>query len=71
MMHGNMMALAVVHSKNVTLKDFSWDFGVPTVTEMTVTDMGTEDGKEQWPGYDDRLTPPVCEKRGDRGGEGI
>ena len=30
MMHGNMMALAVVHSKNVTLKNFSWDFGVPT-----------------------------------------
>ena len=46
MMHGNMMALAVVHSKNVTLKDFSWDFGVPTVTEMTVTGMGTEDGKD-------------------------
>ena len=24
---------------------------------------GTEDGKEQWPGYDDRLASPVCEKR--------
>ena len=53
MMHGNMMALAVVHSKNVTLKNFSWDFGVPTVTEMTVTGMGTEDGKE----YTDFLIP--------------
>lgn len=45
MMHGNMMALAVVRSQNVTLHDFSWDFGVPTVSEMTVTGMGTEDGK--------------------------
>ena len=53
MMHGNMMALAVVHSKNVTLKNFSWDFGVPTVTEMTVSGMGTEDGKE----YTDFLIP--------------
>lgn len=53
MMHGNMMALAVVHSRNVTLKNFSWDFGVPTVTEMTVSGMGTEDGKE----YTDFLIP--------------
>ena len=37
MMHGNMMALAVVKSKNITLKDFAWDFAVPTVVEMTVT----------------------------------
>ena len=37
MMHGNMMALAVAHSENITLHDFSWDFAVPTVTEMTVT----------------------------------
>lgn len=53
MMHGNMMALAVVDSQNVTLKDFSWDFGVPTVTELTVTGMGEEDGKE----YTDFLIP--------------
>ena len=39
MMHGNMMALAVVKSKNITLKNFSWDFAVPTVVEMTVTDV--------------------------------
>ena len=41
MMHGNMMALAVVKSENITLKDFAWDFAVPTVTELTVTDSGS------------------------------
>ena len=41
MMHGNMMALAVVKSENITLKDFSWDFAVPTVTELTVTESGS------------------------------
>lgn len=46
MMHGNIMALAVVRSKNITLQNFSWDFAVPTVSEMTVLDMGTIDGKE-------------------------
>lgn len=46
MMHGNMMALAVVHSENITLQNFSWDFAVPTVSEMTITGMGTEDGKQ-------------------------
>ena len=43
MMHGNMMALAVVKSKNITLKDLSWDFAVPTVTEMTVLAMGQDE----------------------------
>ncbi len=53
-MHGNMMALAVVRSKNITLEDFSWDFGVPTVSEMTVEETGTgEDGKP----YTDFLIP--------------
>lgn len=47
MMHGNMMALAVVRSRNITLQDFSWDFAVPTVSEMTVTGMGsTQEGKD-------------------------
>ena len=41
MMHGNMMALAVVKSENIVLKDFAWDFAVPTVTEMTVTATGS------------------------------
>lgn len=45
MMHGNMMALAVVNSSNVTLEDFSWDFAVPTVSEMTIINMGEEEGK--------------------------
>lgn len=46
MMHGNMMALAVVDSRNVTLQNFSWDFAVPTVSEMTITELGTEGGKQ-------------------------
>ncbi|WP_044296133.1 InlB B-repeat-containing protein [Robinsoniella peoriensis] len=46
MMHGNMMAIAVVNSENVTLQNFSWDFAVPTVSEMTITGMGTKEGKQ-------------------------
>lgn len=34
--HGDIMAVAVVHSENITLKNFSWDFAEPTVTQMTV-----------------------------------
>ncbi len=41
MMHGNMMALAVVKSENIVLRDFAWDFAVPTVTELTVTASGS------------------------------
>ena len=41
MMHGNMMALAVVHSENIVLRNFAWDFAVPTVTELTVTASGS------------------------------
>lgn len=56
-MHGDMMALAVVRSKNVTLHDFSWDFAVPTVAEMTAVDLGTtEDGKA----YTDFWIPACC-----------
>lgn len=46
MMHGNMMALAVAKSENITLHDFSWDFEVPTVSEMTVTGMGKDGGND-------------------------
>ena len=42
MMHGDMMALAVVKSENVTLHNFSWDFAVPTVSEMNVVGMGND-----------------------------
>ena len=41
MMHGDMMALAVVKSENITLKNFAWDFAVPTVREVTVTESGS------------------------------
>lgn len=40
LMHGNMMALAVVRSKQITLRAFAWDFAVPTVSEMTVAGFG-------------------------------
>lgn len=51
MFHGNMMALAVVNSKNVILEDFSWDFGVPTISEMTVTGTGTASGGKPYTDY--------------------
>lgn len=44
-MHGNMMALAVVNSENVILENFSWDFEVPTTSEMTVVNIGEENGE--------------------------
>ena len=44
MMHGNMMALAVAHSEDVELKNFAWDFAVPTVSEMTVLQVGQQNG---------------------------
>ncbi len=50
-MHGNMMALAVVNSKNVTLENFSWDFGVPTVSEMTVEEIGTTEDQKPYTDY--------------------
>lgn len=46
MMHGNMMALAVVKSENIVLQNFSWDFAVPTVSEMTIMNMGSENGRD-------------------------
>lgn len=39
-LHGDMMALAVVHSENIVLKNFSWDFESPTVSQMTVKSAG-------------------------------
>lgn len=55
-LHGNMMALAVVNSKNITLENFAWDFAVPTVSEMTITKFGTEDGRP----YTDFYIPECC-----------
>lgn len=59
MMHGNMMAIAVVNSENVTLQNFSWDFAVPTVSEMTITGMGTKEGKQ----YTDFFIPHASRLR--------
>lgn len=44
-MHGDMMALAVVNSSNIKLQNFEWDFAVPTVSEMVVKETGKENGK--------------------------
>ncbi|MEG2080920.1 MAG: hypothetical protein RRZ68_05105, partial [Oscillospiraceae bacterium] len=33
--HGDMMAFAVVKSKNISLLNFSWDFANPTTTQVT------------------------------------
>lgn len=34
--HGNMQAVTVIKSKNIVLKNFSWDFAVPTTVELNV-----------------------------------
>lgn len=48
MMHGNIMALAVIRSKNIELRNFSWDFAVPTTSEMTVINMGTNEAGQEY-----------------------
>lgn len=35
MLHGDMMAFAVVKSKNIKLKNFSWDMEEPTTTQVS------------------------------------
>lgn len=40
LLHGNLMALAVVRSRRIVLRGFAWDFAVPTVSELTVTGFG-------------------------------
>lgn len=37
--HGNMMALAVVDSENIVLRDFSWDYACGMTQEMVITRM--------------------------------
>lgn len=49
LMHGNLMALAVVRSKRIVLRGFAWDFAVPTVSEMTVAGFG----QKGWSQYTD------------------
>lgn len=34
--HGNMQAVTVIKSRNITLLNFAWDFAVPTTVELTV-----------------------------------
>lgn len=36
--HGDMSALGVIRCKNITLKQFSWDFESPTTSQITVVD---------------------------------
>lgn len=48
MMHGNIMALGVFRSKNIELRNFSWDFAVPTTSEMTVVGMGQDESGKNY-----------------------
>lgn len=43
-LHGDVAALAIIRSKHITLRDFSWDFAVPTTSEMEVAATGEENG---------------------------
>lgn len=54
--HGDVMALAVVHSENIVLRNFAWDYDASTVSEMRVENMGEEDGKE----FTDFVVPFGC-----------
>lgn len=45
---GDMMALGILHSKNITIKNLTWDFKVPTTSEMSVKDFNLE---ELWIDY--------------------
>lgn len=38
--HGDMSALGVVRCKNITLRNFSWDFESPTTSQVTVKEVG-------------------------------
>lgn len=35
-LHGDMSALAVLHSQNIVLENFSWDYACPTASQLTV-----------------------------------
>lgn len=37
-LEGDMMALGIFQSENITIRNLSWDFHTPTTTEMTVFD---------------------------------
>ncbi len=39
--HGDFCALGVVRCKNITLRNFSWDFESPTTSQITVREAGT------------------------------
>lgn len=54
--HGDVMALAVVDCENIVLRNFSWDYEAPTVSEMQVEALGQEQGQE----YTDFLVPQGC-----------
>lgn len=50
MINGDCMAIALISCKNVYLYNFSFDYVVPTVVEMTVTSIG-EDSLGQYTNY--------------------
>ncbi|MGE8079853.1 right-handed parallel beta-helix repeat-containing protein [Peribacillus loiseleuriae] len=42
--HGDVMGLGIFHSKNIKLKNFSWDYEVSTLSELQVHRTFAEDG---------------------------
>ena len=40
--NGDMMALAIMHSENITVKNVNIDYQIPTTSEMTVLDYDNE-----------------------------
>lgn len=44
-MHGDIMALAVVRSENVVLENFVLDYEVPDTVDITIAETGSESGK--------------------------
>ncbi|MDQ8734784.1 right-handed parallel beta-helix repeat-containing protein [Paenibacillus sp. LHD-38] len=42
--HGDVMALGIFHSRNIHIRNLSWDYEVSTCSELTVKHIGEEQG---------------------------
>lgn len=40
--HGDVMGIGIFHSQNIRIQNLSWDYGVSTLSEMTVLQTGVE-----------------------------
>lgn len=74
--HGKMTTIAITHSKNISLKNLSFDYVHPVVTEMTVVALGDTyldcevakdsqyritDGKIEWYGENFAFSNGICQ----------